>query len=60
MLADLGARTIRLLTNNPRKVRGLRKHGIRISERVPLVVESFPENQGYLDTKREKLGHWLP
>lgn len=60
ILAELGVRSIRLLTNNPRKVRGLRKNGVRITDRVPLVVEPSSENRGYLDTKREKLGHWLP
>jgi 3,4-dihydroxy 2-butanone 4-phosphate synthase / GTP cyclohydrolase II len=59
MLVDLGVSTIRLLTNNPQKVRGLKKYGIRIAERVPLVVEPCSENSDYLDVKRTKLGHWL-
>jgi 3,4-dihydroxy 2-butanone 4-phosphate synthase / GTP cyclohydrolase II len=59
MLVDLGVSTIRLLTNNPQKVRGLKKHGIRITARVPLIVEPCPENSGYLDVKRQKMGHWL-
>jgi 3,4-dihydroxy 2-butanone 4-phosphate synthase/GTP cyclohydrolase II len=59
MLVDLGVSTIRLLTNNPQKVRGLKKHGISIADRVPLVVEPCAENVAYLDVKRKKLGHWL-
>ncbi len=59
MLVDLGVSNIRLLTNNPQKVRGLKKHGISVADRVPLVVEACSENSAYLDTKRKKLGHWL-
>ena len=59
MLADLGVSEIRLLTNNPQKVRGLKKHGIRILDRVPLVIEPCSENSAYLDVKRKKMGHLL-
>jgi GTP cyclohydrolase II len=59
MLVDLGVSTIRLLTNNPQKVRGLKKHGIQVINRVPLVVEPCSENAAYLDVKRTKMGHWL-
>ena len=59
MLVDLGISSIRLLTNNPQKVRGLKKHGISVADRVPLVVEAGPENSAYLDAKRTKMGHWL-
>lgn len=59
MLVDLGIQSIRLLTNNPQKVRGLRTHGIRVTDRVPLIMEPGPENQAYLDVKREKMGHIL-
>ncbi len=59
MLVDLGISSIRLLTNNPQKVRGLKKHGISVADRVPLVVEAGPENSAYLDVKRTKMGHWL-
>ena len=59
ILADLGVSAIRLLTNNPEKVRGLKKHGIRIVDRVPLVVESCSENAAYLDVKQTKMGHLL-
>ncbi len=60
MLADLSIHSINLLTNNPQKVRGLKKHGITIAERVPLVVEPCAENEAYLDVKRKKMGHLLP
>ncbi len=60
MLRDLGVRRARVLTNNPRKVAGLRDHGIEVVERVPLVVPPNPTNLGYLSTKRQKLGHLLP
>lgn len=59
ILHELGIDRLRLLTNNPRKVDGLRAAGITVVERVPLVVESSAENWRYLDTKRDKLGHFL-
>jgi 3,4-dihydroxy 2-butanone 4-phosphate synthase/GTP cyclohydrolase II len=59
ILADLGLRTIRLLTNNPRKVVGLEGYGLRIVEQVPIKIRPNPHNARYLATKREKLGHWL-
>ena len=59
ILADLGLKEIRLLTNNPRKVVGLQGYGLNVVERVPLVVEPNPLNLRYLTTKREKLGHLL-
>ena len=57
ILADLGLRTIRLLTNNPRKVVGLEGYGLEIVEQVPIRVAANPHNAKYLKTKREKLGH---
>lgn len=57
ILADLGLKRIRLLTNNPRKVVGLEGYGLIITERLPLVCEPGEDNQRYLATKREKLGH---
>lgn len=57
ILAQLGCRRIRLLTNNPAKRVGLEGHGLEIVERVPLVVPSNPHNERYLATKREKMGH---
>ncbi len=59
ILADLGMREIRLLTNNPRKIIGLEGYGVKIVERIPIEVESRPLNKNYLLTKKEKLGHIL-
>ena len=60
ILVHLGVRQIRLMTNNPRKIVGLREgFGLEIVERVPLEVGRAPENARYLDTKRDKLGHLL-
>jgi 3,4-dihydroxy 2-butanone 4-phosphate synthase / GTP cyclohydrolase II len=59
ILADLGLRTIRLLTNNPRKVVGLEGYGLTIVEQVPIRVTPNPHNAKYLKTKREKLGHLM-
>jgi 3,4-dihydroxy 2-butanone 4-phosphate synthase/GTP cyclohydrolase II len=59
ILTDLGLRTIRLLTNNPRKVVGLEGYGLEIVEQVPIRVSPNPHNQRYLKTKRDKMGHWL-
>jgi 3,4-dihydroxy 2-butanone 4-phosphate synthase/GTP cyclohydrolase II len=59
ILADLGLKTIRLLTNNPRKVVGLEGYGLEIVEQVPIKVKPNPHNARYLKTKREKLGHLL-
>jgi 3,4-dihydroxy 2-butanone 4-phosphate synthase/GTP cyclohydrolase II len=56
-LVDLGVKNMRLLTNNPKKVVGLESYGLHLTERVPLVVESNPENIHYLETKRDKMGH---
>jgi GTP cyclohydrolase II/3,4-dihydroxy-2-butanone 4-phosphate synthase len=59
ILADLGVRTMRLLTNNPDKRAGLEGYGLAIDERIPLLGESTPQNASYLRTKREKMGHLL-
>ena len=59
ILADLGVRKIRLLTNNPKKVVGLEAYGLELIDRVPVLVPPNPENQYYLDTKRSKMGHML-
>ena len=59
MLRALGISKVRLLTNNPHKVRSLENYGIRVTERLPLETESVPTNKHYLQTKREKLGHLL-
>ncbi len=59
ILYDLGVRQMRLLTNNPRKVKGIEGHGLKVVERVPLEVDKNPYNELYLRTKKEKLGHLL-
>ena len=59
ILVDLGVRNMRLLTNNPKKVIGLEAYGIRLVERVPIVVPPTPENERYMETKHQKLGHLL-
>jgi 3,4-dihydroxy 2-butanone 4-phosphate synthase/GTP cyclohydrolase II len=59
ILADLGLTTIRLLTNNPKKVSGVEAFGLTVTEQLPIEIESNPENARYLATKREKLGHLL-
>jgi len=57
ILRDLGVKSMRLLTNNPRKLVGLEGYGLTIRERVPLVIKSNRNNEEYLHTKRVKLGH---
>ncbi len=59
ILADLGLKTIRLLTNNPKKIIGLQGYGLKVTERIPVEVEPTNENKKYLKTKKEKLGHML-
>jgi 3,4-dihydroxy 2-butanone 4-phosphate synthase/GTP cyclohydrolase II len=59
ILVDLGLKTIRLLTNNPKKIVGLEGYGLKIVEQVPIRVKPNPHNERYLKTKREKLGHLL-
>jgi len=59
ILCDLGLSSIRLLTNNPRKIVGLRGFGLDVVERVPLVVRPGKKNIRYLVTKRDRLGHLL-
>jgi len=59
ILSDLGLTTIRLLTNNPRKMEGIESYGLKVVEQVPIEVPPNDENSGYLAAKREKLGHTL-
>lgn len=59
ILVDLGVKEIRLLTNNPKKIVGLEGHGLKVIERVPIVVPHNEKNKCYLKTKKEKLGHFL-
>jgi 3,4-dihydroxy 2-butanone 4-phosphate synthase/GTP cyclohydrolase II len=59
ILADLGLTTIRILTNNPKKMTGIEGFGLSVVEQVPIEVSPNAENQRYLETKRVKLGHQL-
>lgn len=59
ILNDLGIQKIRLITNNPRKIAGLKGYGLEVSDRLPLLIEATPYNTTYLNTKAEKLGHML-
>ena len=59
ILLDLGVRKIRLLTNNPKKVVGLQGYGLEIVERVPIEIPPNENNEKYLKTKRDKLGHLI-
>ena len=60
ILIDLGLSSIRILTNNPKKIVGLDGYGLSVTEQVPMNVQPNPHNQSYLATKRDKLGHLLP
>ncbi|MEU8972283.1 GTP cyclohydrolase II [Streptomyces monashensis] len=60
ILRDLGVRSVRLMSNNPRKREALVRHGIQVAERVPLLIEPCESNITYLRTKRERLDHILP
>jgi 3,4-dihydroxy 2-butanone 4-phosphate synthase/GTP cyclohydrolase II len=57
ILLDLGLTSIRLITNNPKKLVGLEGYGLTLGERVPIISPATSENSGYLETKRTKLGH---
>jgi 3,4-dihydroxy 2-butanone 4-phosphate synthase/GTP cyclohydrolase II len=57
ILADLGLSSIRILTNNPKKIRGLEGYGLSVSEQVPIVHAPNPHNEAYLRAKRDRLGH---
>lgn len=59
MLGYLGVRSVRLMTNNPRKVAALEAHHVDVVERVPLMTGRNPHNEHYLDTKQGKMGHML-
>jgi 3,4-dihydroxy 2-butanone 4-phosphate synthase/GTP cyclohydrolase II len=59
ILVDLGIRNIRLMTNNPKKIVGIEGYGLDVVERVAIVIDSHPERERYLSTKRDKLGHLL-
>jgi 3,4-dihydroxy 2-butanone 4-phosphate synthase/GTP cyclohydrolase II len=57
ILVDLGLSSIRILTNNPKKIRGLEGYGLSVTEQVPIVHDSNPHNERYLEAKRDRLGH---
>lgn len=59
ILADLGVKKVKLMTNNPRKIRGLSGYGIEIVDRLPIQMNHNERNEYYLKTKKEKLGHML-
>lgn len=59
VLNDLGVKKIRLITNNPRKIAGLKGYGLEVVDRVPLLIEATSYNSNYLATKAQKLGHLL-
>jgi GTP cyclohydrolase II len=59
MLDHLGIKTVRLMTNNPRKVNALTEYGVEVAERVPIQTGMNPHNEGYLATKAGKLGHMM-
>ena len=60
ILLDLGLSTIRILTNNPKKIVGIDGYGLSVTEQVPLGVAPNPHNRGYLRAKRDKMGHLFP
>ena len=59
MLASLHVRSIEIMTNNPAKIEDLRRHGIQIEGRIPLVIPPHPTDAAYLETKRTKMGHMI-
>ena len=59
ILRDLGVSTMRLITNNPVKRKGLQGYGLEITGRVPIEIPANPHNKKYLQTKQEKFGHQL-
>jgi 3,4-dihydroxy 2-butanone 4-phosphate synthase/GTP cyclohydrolase II len=60
ILHDLGIKSVRLLTNNPAKLEFLEEAGIEVTETVPLLVGMAEENEGYLQVKRDRMGHTIP
>ena len=59
ILADLGVRNMRLMTNNPKKISGLESYGLTITEQLPITPQPNPHNRRYLSTKQQKMGHLL-
>jgi len=60
MLRHLGVTQVRLMTNNPKKVAAVEANGVQVVERVPLISGLNPHNEGYMQTKTDKMGHLLP
>jgi 3,4-dihydroxy 2-butanone 4-phosphate synthase/GTP cyclohydrolase II len=60
VLLDLGIKSMRLMTNNPKKIIGLQGYGLTVTEQVPITVKPNRHNERYLQVKREKLGHLIP
>lgn len=60
MLSYLGVESVRLLTNNPEKVGALRRLGVEVQERIPVLIEPNPHSRGYLEAKRLRMNHKLP
>lgn len=59
ILSDLGIKSVRILTNNPTKVDGLNDYGIAVTERMPIIITPNKDNEGYLKTKEDLMGHIL-
>ena len=59
MIDPLGVKSVRLMTNNPRKVAACEEHGVKVVERIALHTDSNPHNEKYLQTKVGKLGHMI-
>jgi len=59
ILADLGVHSMRLMTNNPKKISGLESYGLKIVEQLPITTQPNPHNRKYLSTKQKKMGHIL-
>ena len=59
ILADLGLHKVRILSNNPKKVLGLKSYGLEVTETVPIICTPNPYNIHYLETKEKKMGHTL-
>ena len=60
MLRHLGVKQVRLMTNNPKKMAAVEANGVQVVERVPLISGLNPHNEGYMQTKTDKMGHLLP
>lgn len=59
MLRDLGVASIRLMTNNPDKLESLERLGVQVVGRIPIAIDANPHSRPYLETKRDRMGHWL-